>query len=200
MEEKTPKKQRITNQQFKQMLFDNLNAGEKRAHFATNFYQLLQTNFQISIDKTRALALHGKHYGHWCELNQTATAKELAAQTQAATRCNLETRADMIAFYEAEINRMDRQLRGDLPFTFIVNGRLMHSHNKDVFVCPIQVQNDLRRTVLTYTSEINKLAGSYAPTKIAQTDSAGVDIDTSLLTQTERQNLVLVAAKIFGAN
>lgn len=197
MEQQTPTpKPRITNEMFKKHLFDNLNTGLPFAHQQTAFWRHLQTSYKI--DKGRSATLHKRFYKQWCTLNQTVIEKELAAQTKSETRCNLETRADMIAFYEAEILRMDRQLHGDLPFTFIVNGRLMHSHNKDVFVCPIQVQNDLRRTVLTYTTEINKLAGSYAPTKIAQTDTYGNDVfDTSLLTDGERSSLVLLAGKIF---
>lgn len=190
------KKPRISNGQFKKLLFDNLAKGATQAHKKTPFWQLLAAK-GYAIDRDRAGKLFDLYYTQWIQVSQRATERTIVKHTQAATLLHLKSREEVSAFLQSRIDEITKQLNGESEFVFQVGNKIMKSHNNGQFNCPVQVLNDLRRVLKEYTSELSKLNGFYAPQKIAQTDSEGMDIDTSLLSQSQRENLVLIAAQIF---
>lgn len=188
-------KPRITDQQFKQRLLEDLNKGTQEAHKPTNFFALLQTEF--SIDKRRALKLHKKIYSDWWCATTDETVREIKSTAASNAQSDLQTRQQMVDFYQKEISAMQAQLMGKSRFTFCAGNKIMNSHNGDTFVVPLQVQISLRRVIMEYSAEICKLQGHYAPTKVAATDTEGNDFDTSALSANDRAALVLMAGKIF---
>lgn len=193
MEEKKP---RLTNEKFRQLLYNNLNAGKDEAHRPTSFWRLLATQF--AIDRQRVSRLHKRFYPKWAALAQGATEQEMKATTRAATASDLQDKQNQLLFLQEQINHMQSQLAGAVKFTFTIGGRIMHSHAPDgKFVCPVEIQNSIRRVIREFASEICKLQGHYAPTKVAATDSEGRDFDTSALSANDRAALVLMAGKIF---
>ena len=54
---KETKKKRLSDEEFRDILFSELNKGNEKAHLKTNFYELLCT--KNSVAKGRALKLHG---------------------------------------------------------------------------------------------------------------------------------------------
>lgn len=164
---------RLTDQQFKQKLFEKLNAGNEAAHKKTPFWRLLQTNFQI--DKLRSLRLHDTYYPEWTALQTKAVEQTTIAKTIEKTNHLLQTKTGKIDWYIHEILRIEAQLRGDVNFTFLIHTKAFPSHDAaGNFQLPIQVQDLLRRTLREYISELSRLNGEYV-TKIAETDGDGND-------------------------
>lgn len=93
----------------------------------------------------------------------------------------IKQRIERVMFLQNEIDRMQQQLTGELPFKFLIGSKSMDSHNLDgEFILPVQVMNELRREIRMYQAEISKLEGDYAPAKVAQTDSNGKSVSPKL--------------------
>lgn len=94
-------------------------------------------------------------------------AKELASieAEKEAVKNGLKSRTDRILYLQNEIERMEAQLRGDVKVTFVIGNGIKSSHVGEVFVLPIQIQNELRREIRAHSSEISKLEGDYAAEK-----------------------------------
>jgi len=84
-------------------------------------------------------------------------------------KSGLKTKLERQLFYQSEIAVMEKQLRGEVEFTFVVGGTIKTSHadtkEGKKFMLPVQVQNDLRDTIKSYLAEISKMEGEYAATK-----------------------------------
>ena len=93
-----------------------------------------------------------------------------------AVKTALKSKLEKQVELQNEINLIDQQIKGEVQFTFVVGNKVNKSHNGDIFMLPVQIQNELRARKLQYYSELNKMEGDYAPTKVAQTDSNGNDI------------------------
>jgi hypothetical protein len=104
----------------------------------------------------------------------TKTANDtLVAETKEAVKQGLKTRIERAMFYQCEIEKMDAQLRGEVEFTFMQGSAIKKSHSNGEFMLPVQIQNELRKTIQAYQIEISKMEGDYAPSKVAPTDAQG---------------------------
>lgn len=123
---------------------------------------------------------------HWKTANDKQKERQEKA-SKAADAVYIETKAEAVKTglksklekqleLQNEINLIDQQIKGEVQFTFVVGNKVNKSHNGDIFMLPVQIQNELRARKLQYYSELNKMEGDYAPTKVAQTDSHGNDI------------------------
>lgn len=78
----------------------------------------------------------------------------------------LKTKNERLLFYQKEVDKVEAQLRGEVEFTWLNMGKVQNSHQKDgTFVLPIQIQNELRRLIKEFQSEISKIEGDYAAKK-----------------------------------
>lgn len=93
-----------------------------------------------------------------------------------AVKTVLKSKIEKQAELQNEINLIDKQIKGEVHFTFVVGNKVNKSHNGDVFMLPVQIQNELRARKLQYYAELNKMNGDYAPTKVANTDKDGNDV------------------------
>lgn len=84
-------------------------------------------------------------------------------ETKEAVKQGLKSKYERVLFYQNEIEKMEAQLRGDVRFTFVVGSSIKNSHTGDLFVLPVQVQNDIRATIKSYQTEISKIEWDYAP-------------------------------------
>lgn len=165
---------RLSDQEFKQILFQKLNEGEQSAHRKTSFFKLLQSDYKI--DKSRSLRLHESYYSEWARLQEEAIERTTIAQTVQQTTNLLQTKAGKIDWYINQIHEIERQLRGDVSTTFIIHSKVYPSHDSAKrFTMPIQIQDLLRRTIKDYISELSRLQGEYVH-KISQTDNEGKDV------------------------
>lgn len=104
-------------------------------------------------------------------------ADEVYIETKAeAVKTVLKSKIEKQAELQNEINLIDKQINGEVEFTFVVGNKVNKSHNGDVFMLPVQIQNELRARKLQYYAELNKMNGDYAPTKVANTDKDGNDV------------------------
>lgn len=93
-----------------------------------------------------------------------------------AVKTVLKSKLEKQIELQNEINLIDKQINGEVEFTFVVGNKVNKSHNGDVFMLPVQIQNELRARKLQYYAELNKMNGDYAPTKVANTDKDGNDV------------------------
>ena len=93
-----------------------------------------------------------------------------------AAKSGLKSKLEKQFELQDEINLIDKQIKGEVQFTFVVGNKVNKSHNGDIFMLPVQVQNELRARKLQYYAELNKMEGDYAPTKVASTDTNGNDL------------------------
>lgn len=109
--------------------------------------------------------------------NKANKAKEIASISEEvnAIKSGLKSKIERAMFLQNEIEVMEKQLRGDVHFTFKIGNKINKSHTGDVFMLPIDEQNKIRQVIKEYQIEISKMEGDYAPTKIAETDVSGKD-------------------------
>lgn len=88
------KRKRLTDDQFKQILFINLNKGCKDSSFKTNFYELLRTKYQIG--KQRALELHDRYYPEYTDKTSDALISTAISEIQKSVKRNIMTRLDIL--------------------------------------------------------------------------------------------------------
>ena len=78
----------------------------------------------------------------------------------------LKTKFDRAFFYQEQIVLMEKQLSGAEKFTFIVGNKPLSSHDKSGnFMLPIEKQNEIRKAIKEYQTEISKIEGDYAAIK-----------------------------------
>ena len=68
-----------------------------------------------------------------------------------------------------------QKTKGEKRFTFFQGGKIVQSHNGEIFMLPVDTQIKILDTVKGLIAELNKMGGNYAPTKIAATNTAGED-------------------------
>lgn len=141
---------------------------------------------EIEQGKTRAQTLGkiGKKWGisrttfdrHWKTANDQQKERQDKA-SKAADAVYIETKAEAVKTglksklekqleLQNEINLIDQQIKGEVQFTFVVGNKVNKSHNGDIFMLPVQVQNDLRARKLQYYAELNKMEGDYAAANV----------------------------------
>lgn len=59
-----------------------------------------------------------------------------------------------------------QKTKGEKKFTFFQAGKIVQSHNGEIFMLPIDTQAKILDTVKGLIAELNKMEGDYAPTKI----------------------------------
>lgn len=83
-----------------------------------------------------------------------------------ALKQGLKLKIDRLMFYQNQIEIMENQLFGFVKFKFIVSNQILNSHDKEgVFVLPLEKQNEIRKQIKEYQSEISKIEGDYASIK-----------------------------------
>jgi hypothetical protein len=83
-----------------------------------------------------------------------------------AVKQGLKLKIDRLMFYQNQIDIMEQQLIGSVKFFFIVGNKPVSSHNsKGDFVLPLEKQNEIRKQIHYYQSEISKIEGDYATIK-----------------------------------
>ena len=129
---------------------------------------------KTTFDKDWKIA--NERYLQHCEkINKSVEDESIKAEIIEAKKA-LKSKIERVHFYQCEIESMELQLLGKKPFTFKVGNKIINSHNGEAFMCPIEVQNQLREQIKSYQSEISKLMGDYAPLKTSEVDENGKSI------------------------
>lgn len=151
---------RISNDKFRQILFDELNKGTAGADLKTNFFQLLQANY--SIDKTRALKLHDLYFPEWAKINIKSFENKTATLVGDSVKQGLKIKEERICEIEQEILSLKALItQGYIAKSITVNGDKIEK--KEIFgvneITRLHTAIDVKR------SEISRLSGDYAPIK-----------------------------------
>lgn len=139
-----------------------------------NLWELLGTKYKLQ--KQRYYKIANKAQSEWQQAKQIAQSEQIQANEKEGLKSGVKSKIERILFYQNEIDIMEKQLRGEVKFPFIVGSKIMNSHNGELFMLPVQVQNEIRQTIKSYQSEISKIESDYAPTKVANTTVDGKDV------------------------
>ena len=155
---------RISDTRFVAILNKQLNAGDDYAHVKTVFFEKYIKPI-YAVQKGRALQLHDKYYGEWAVKMKAEQDKLSKKLIEKGVKNGLRSRLDRMLFYQKEVDALTEMLEGKKEFTFVLNGRMVRSHQNEKFVCPVQVLNEIRKQIKDYQTEISRAEGDYAPIK-----------------------------------
>lgn len=83
-----------------------------------------------------------------------------------ALKSGLKLKIDRLMFYQNQIDIMERQLLGIEKTFFIVGNKpVVNPNSKGEYILPIEKQNEIRKQIQSYQSEISKIEGDYASIK-----------------------------------
>jgi len=83
-----------------------------------------------------------------------------------ALKNGLKTKNQRLLFYQNQIDLMEKQLTGDIKTYFIVNNKpVINPNSKGEYILPLEKQNEIRKQIKDYQTEISKIEGDYAATK-----------------------------------
>ena len=134
--------------------------GEERGEIVTKYVKKWQTNARTVDRYIKNAKIIAETL---TEKAKKATEDVYVASTTEAAKNGLKSKFERVMFYQNEIDKMESQLRGETKFTFVLGSSIKNSHTGDLFVLPVQVQNDIRATIKSYQTEISKIEGDYAP-------------------------------------
>ena len=78
-----------------------------------------------------------------------------------AVKKGLKSKFERLMFYQDQIEVMEDQLTGQLEFYFLVGNKPLTSHPNGKFKLPIEKQNDIRKQIKEYQTEISRIEGDY---------------------------------------
>ena len=140
----------------------------------TDLLGLLRTSYKIGRD--RYFKAYDIAYIEWQETRKKADSIQIQANAKEALKSGLKSKIERVLFYQNEIEIMEKQLKGEVEFTFKVGNKINKSHNSGVFMLPIDEQNKIRQVIKDYQSEISKMEGDYAPTSQSITHSKAEEV------------------------
>ena len=109
------------------------------------------------------------HKDYQTKLNNAKDEVSIGMELE-SLKSGLKSKLDRLMFYQNQIDEMQKQLTGASRFMFIVGNKPVASHNsKGDFILPLEKQNDIRKAIKEYQTEISKIEGDYAITKPART-------------------------------
>jgi len=161
------------------MLFEK---GQTGVWSKTGTYGKIRERYFIAKDRFKKS--YDLAYSEWQETRKKADNDQIQANAAESLKSGLKSKIERTLFYQNEIEIMEKQLRGDLSFTFRVGSKMTKSHNKaGNFIAPIEILESIRNTIKSYQCEISKMEGDYAPKKqeVRNTDINGKDIESLII-------------------
>jgi hypothetical protein len=81
-------------------------------------------------------------------------------------KSGLKTKNQRLLFYQNQIDIMEKQLTGETKIYFIINNKpVVNPNSKGEYILPLEKQNEIRKQIKDYQTEISKIEGDYAATK-----------------------------------
>lgn len=136
--------------------------------------EVLRSRFKLMLQ--RFYKRYDLAYKEWQETRKKADSIQIQANAKEALKTALKSKIERVLFYQNEIETMEKQLKGEVEFTFKVGNKINKSHNSGVFMLPIDEQNKIRQVIKDYQSEISKMEGDYAPTSQSITHSKAEEV------------------------
>jgi len=78
-------------------------------------------------------------------------------------KSGLKTKNQRLLFYQSQIELMEKQLTGETKTYFIVNNKpIVNPNSNGDYILPLEKQNEVRKQIKDYQTEISKIEGDYA--------------------------------------
>lgn len=153
-------KQRITTEeQWKSIVYKYL-TNPKNTRSKTNFYELLRTKY--ACEKSRTLKMYTKFELEYDSNKNKGKDEAIAKKEQEDLQNGLISFEEMLRKEYEEIELLEKQVKGEVKFTFILGQSIMNSHNKEGnFVVPIEKQIEIKKLIESKKQELRKLRGMY---------------------------------------
>ena len=153
-------KQRITTEeQWKSIVYKYL-TNPKNTRSKTNFYELLRTKY--ACEKSRTLKMYTKFELEYDSNKNKGKDEAIAKKEQEDLQKGLISFEEMLRKEYEEIELLEKQVKGEVKFTFILGQSIMNSHNKEGnFVVPIEKQIEIKKLIESKKQELRKLRGMY---------------------------------------
>lgn len=155
---------RISDTEFKQLMLSELKKSESKAHSKTNFFELLRTKY--SIHKKRALELHDKYYSEWAKLRESGLTGGIVKAAEKDAQMGLKSKFERQLHLQKQIDDIQADINRGIIEDYIVIGGKVQVVNK---IMNAETKAYLRKAIKELTAELNKMDGSYQPTKIDAT-------------------------------
>lgn len=153
-------KQRITTEeQWKSIVYKYL-TNPKNTRSKTNFYELLRTKY--ACEKSKTLKMYTKFELEYDSNKNKGKDEAIAKKEQEDLQKGLISFEEMLRKEYEEIELLEKQVKGEVKFTFILGQSIMNSHNKEGnFVVPIEKQIEIKKLIESKKQELRKLRGMY---------------------------------------
>lgn len=123
-----------------------------------------------------------KYIDHQDEINK---AKEQASINEEVERLKkgIKTKHHRLDFYQTQIELMQKQLTGEIVTYFLIGNKPAVNPNKGEYILPLEKQNEIRKAIKEYQTEISKIEGDYAATQqeIKQTNITPPKADIEII-------------------
>ena len=153
-------KQRITTEeQWKSIVYKYL-TNPKNTRSKTNFYELLRTKY--ACEKSKTLKMYTKFELEYDSNKNKGKDEAIAKKEQEDLQKGLISFEEILRKEYEEIELLEKQVKGEVKFTFILGQSIMNSHNKEGnFVVPIEKQIEIKKLIESKKQELRKLRGMY---------------------------------------
>ena len=152
-------KQRITTEeQWKSIVYKYL-TNPKNTRSKTNFYELLRTKY--ACEKSKTLKMYTKFELEYDSNKNKGKDEAIAKKEQEDLQNGLISFEEMLRKEYEEIELLEKQVKGEVKFTFILGQLIMNSHKGEDFILPIEKQIEIKKLIESKKQELRKLRGMY---------------------------------------
>ena len=152
---------RLSDTEFKKILFSELKKEDSIAHSKTNFFKLLRTKY--SIHKGRALELHDRFYSEWANMRDKGLANGIVRAAEKEAQMGLKSKLERQIHLQKQIDDIQSDIDRGIIEDYIIVGGKLQVVNK---IMNAETKAYLRKIMKELTAELNKMDGSYAPVKV----------------------------------
>lgn len=126
--------------------------------------EALRTKFTLQTQ--RYYRLYNQTIYEWLGLNEVAINNTITSLIEEGLKKGVDSKNADILSNQNKIERLEKQLNGELKFTFTISGKTFKSHLNEEFVLPIEKQLEIEATIKELKMENRKMLGYYSPKKI----------------------------------
>ena len=166
---KIKKRTKLSDSQLKSEIIALFNSGKTGK---TDLFGIIRIKHTLSRD--RYFKMYDACYLEWGKIKSKADkGATINAATQAA-KIGLKSKLDKQLHIQKAIDDIQLEIdKGILEEYMVIGGALQQVEK----IMNAETKAFLRKTIRELYSELNKMEGDYAPTKVAQTDSTGKDVN-----------------------
>ena len=157
----------ISDAQLKSVIRKELSNGNT---IKTNCYELLRTKYKLT--KQTFLKTFDLVHFDWAKIKDKAESEGLLEAMKQAAKSGLKSKIEKQLHIQKEIEGIQADIERGILEDYIVIGGKLQIVNK---IMNAESKAYLRKTIKELYAELNKMEGDYAPSKVAQTDTAGND-------------------------